>query len=170
LRTIEYQVTHLVLDAPQPLPVSTPAPLGLSLRREADDEKAAVAALCYGAVGKQWSWIDRREWTSAAWHSAVANPSVEVWTIRQSEGLAGYFQLEQAGPDVTIQYFGLLPAWVGKGLGRWLLNAAIQRSVELEARQIRLETCSLDSPAALPNYLARGFRIERHETRRRSVP
>ena len=78
--------------------------------------------------------------------------------------LAG--QANGATVGYIIQLFGLLPEFSGKGLGKWLLVEAVERAWSLGASRVWLHTCTLDSPAALPNYLARGFkpfRTERYE-------
>jgi GNAT superfamily N-acetyltransferase len=51
-----------------------------------------------------------------------------------------------------------LPEFLGRGLGKHLLTQAVQTAWGLGAARVWLHTCTLDDPAALPNYLARGFR------------
>jgi len=65
--------------------------------------------------------------------------------------------------SVEIAYFGLLPAYVGRGLGKYLLSEAAARAWTLQPSRVWLHTSTLDHPAALPNYLARGFSIFRVE-------
>jgi len=73
---------------------------------------------------------------------------------------AGYFELEmQAGGNVEIVYFGLLPQFIGRGLGGALLTATVERAWALGAHRVWVHTCSLDHPNALPGYQARGFRV-----------
>lgn len=84
----------------------------------------------------------------------------------------GYFQLAfreaDGGPDVEVAYFGLLPEWFGRGWGGWLLSVAVSTAWQQGAARVWLHTCTLDHPAALANYEARGFRrYDTHvETRR----
>ena len=59
---------------------------------------------------------------------------------------------------VEITSFGLLPAFIGRGIGPRLLDFAIRRGWELGPR-VWVHTCSLDGPAALPNYQGRGLEI-----------
>ena len=47
---------------------------------------------------------------------------------------------------------------------------AVEEAFVLGAGPVRLHTCTLDSPAALPNYLARGFRKVREETYSAVIP
>jgi GNAT superfamily N-acetyltransferase len=71
---------------------------------------------------------------------------------------------------VEIAYFGLLPEFLGRGLGRYLLTEAATRAFDLGASRVWLHTCTLDDPAALPNYRARGFEPFKTETYSADLP
>jgi GNAT superfamily N-acetyltransferase len=72
--------------------------------------------------------------------------------------IAGYIELTNDGAgDLEIAYFGLRPAFFGRGLGKYLLSYGVQRAWDSGAKRVWLHTCNLDGPAALANYLARGF-------------
>jgi hypothetical protein len=56
---------------------------------------------------------------------------------------------------------------IGLGLGAHLLTVAVEEAASIRATSVWLHTCSLDHPAALANYQARGFvpfRVEQYET------
>lgn len=75
----------------------------------------------------------------------------------------GYFELnKQHDGSIEIVYFGLMREYMGRGLGKQMLTAAAERAWWLGASRVWLHTCTLDYPAALPNYLARGF-VKFHE-------
>jgi len=78
---------------------------------------------------------------------------------------AGYFELERH-PDGSIEvaYFGLIQEFLGRGLGKNLLTAAAEQAWSDGANRVWLHTCTLDDPAALPNYLKRGFKKFKQET------
>ena len=77
---------------------------------------------------------------------------------------AGYFELRRDDEaDVEIAYFGLLHQFLGRGLGAHLLTEAVERAWAIGATRVWLHTCSLDHPAALPNYVKRGFTAYRTE-------
>jgi GNAT superfamily N-acetyltransferase len=118
----------------------------------------------YGEVGRPWHWLDRRWWTDAQIREHVSNPAVQIFVLYQGHTVAGFFELsrDECG-SVEIAYFGLLPAFIGRNLGAPFLSAAIAHAWAFGASRVWLHTCSLDHPAALPNYLARGFRIVREE-------
>jgi GNAT superfamily N-acetyltransferase len=84
--------------------------------------------------------------------------------------LVGFFLLERHGADIEIKLFGLLPEWIGRRVGGWLLTEAVRRAWATGPARVILNTCSLDGPAALPNYLARGFTVEREEHQLRDLP
>jgi hypothetical protein len=68
--------------------------------------------------------------------------------------------------SVEIAYFGLAPDAIGQGLGKHLLSYAVLDAWGMKPKRVWLHTCTLDHPAALPNYLARGFVPYRTETYR----
>jgi GNAT superfamily N-acetyltransferase len=112
----------------------------------------------YRAVGARHQWTDHRD-EDAGWWQAHAE-SVETWVLEPD---AGYYELHPVGNDVEIAYFGLLPAFQGRGLGGALLEHALRRGFELGDR-VWVHTCTLDGPFALANYRARGLvscRVER---------
>lgn len=114
----------------------------------------------YVSVGADWSWHERLAWDRDRWMVWLDRPEVETWVGSLAGAPAGYFELEaQPGGDVQLAYFGLLPSFIGQGLGPELLDAAVGRAWELAARRVWVHTCTLDHPRALSNYQARGFRI-----------
>jgi ribosomal protein S18 acetylase RimI-like enzyme len=118
----------------------------------------------YTEVGREYHWVDRLDWTDDDIARYLADPSVELWVLREGGEVAGYFELrKEPGGDVEIAYFGLLPAVTGRGLGRYLLTSAVERAWARGASRVWVHTSSLDHSSALPNYLARGFRVWKQE-------
>ena len=122
----------------------------------------------YREVGRNYHWRDRLIWTDEQVRNYLADPSVTLHVLYVQGSPAGYFELRME-PDgsVEIAYFGLLPEFIGRGLGKGLLSEAVRAAWARGARRVWLHTCTLDDPAALPNYLKRGFRPfkdERYQT------
>ncbi|MEO8623699.1 MAG: GNAT family N-acetyltransferase [bacterium] len=118
----------------------------------------------YSLVGGPYQWHDRLLLGDAELDAYFSSPNVHLWTLRVAGQLAGYFELQRySDMGVEIMYFGLAPSFIGRGLGGWLLTRAVQESFALSASRVNVHTCTLDSPHALPNYLARGFVIVREE-------
>jgi GNAT superfamily N-acetyltransferase len=145
---------------PGPKPVF---PAGFTLAPERLD--VASYRQLYDEVGAPWLWWLRRLMPEDLLARHLANPAVSISVLRLNGAPAGFFETDaNAWPDVNLNYFGLLPGMIGKGLGAALLSAAID-SVFVEASPLRgmtVNTCTADHPKALPNYLAAGFT----ETRR----
>jgi GNAT superfamily N-acetyltransferase len=124
----------------------------------------------YLCVGEQWRWIDKREWTNDQWKEYAATPNLRTFAAYYGDALAGYYELrlDQEG-GVEIAYFGLLPEFIGRGLGGALLTSAIEEGWRTSPTPSRVwvHTCNRDHPQALANYQARGMvvcKIEQSET------
>ena len=126
-----------------------------------------LSRFLYTAVGGNWYWIDRLVWTYQQWLDWQSRPGVETWVVYLEGTPAGYFELDATvAGEVELAYFGLLPGFIGRGLGGWLLTEALERAWVLGPDRVWVHTCSLDGPHALANYQARGFvpyRTESHE-------
>ena len=112
----------------------------------------------------------RLGWTWQQWYDYLDRDTVQTWVACQGATPVGYFELEQQQDAAEVVLFGLLPPFVGKGLGGWLLEDAISKAWALAQSRIWLHTCSLDHPMALPNYLARGFRVFEEEDLESEIP
>jgi ribosomal protein S18 acetylase RimI-like enzyme len=159
---------HLAMTAPEQLRPATVPEQAPEIRR-VEVPLAEWSRFLYLAVGRHWHWTDRLAWAEPAWQVHLARPGVETWVAWTEGTPAGYYELD-AGPrgDVEILYFGLLPAFIGRGWGGHLLTHAVRRAWALGAGRVILNTCSLDHPAALAAYQARGFGVERVEEYQRT--
>ncbi len=127
--------------------------------------------MLYQGVGRAFHWTDRDVWPDAALAEYLGRANVAVWVLRVHDVPAGYVELvAHEDGSVEIAYFGLLPAFVGRGLGAHLLTFAVEEAWRMGGTRVWLHTCTLDSSAALPNYLARGFRPYREERYDKQLP
>jgi GNAT superfamily N-acetyltransferase len=119
----------------------------------------------YGAVGSDYHWLSRRKLSDAALAEILARPRNELHVLHVEGSPAGFveFDRDPAGA-VEIVQFGLLPEYIGQGLGKYLLSWAIERAWSYGPSRLWLHTCSLDHPAALPNYRRAGFELYKEET------
>ena len=114
----------------------------------------------YSAVGEQWMWVDRLLMPDEELAAILQHPLVEVHTLTVAGEFAGYTELDRRAPDdIELAYFGLAPGFIGKGLGKYLLNWSARQAWEYGPRRLWVHTCELDHPAALPNYEQAGFQI-----------
>jgi GNAT superfamily N-acetyltransferase len=162
--------THLELRRPEELRPGRPPAEPVELLRRRPISAADYLEL-YALVGELWLWRDRLAWTQEELDRYLASPDVHVWSAHVRGASAGYFELRQhSDRAVELMYFGLAPPFIGRGMGGWLLTRAVQEAFALHASRILLNTCTLDAPQALPNYLARGFTIVSEEQYLLDVP
>ena len=123
---------------------------------------------CYRTVGKDFQWRERWDWSDEEIARHLATPGVTLHVAQQDGRFVGWYELRRVAEDdsVEIAYFGLVPGSLGQGLGKHMLSHAVRDAWALGPQRVWLHTCTLDHPAALPNYLARGFAPYRTETYR----
>src|SRR2546423_13269145 len=118
----------------------------------------------YAEVGKDYYWTDRLPWTDEHIAAYLQQPEVSLWLMTYDGKTAGYFELTKCEDGSTeIAYFGLLPQFIRRGLGKHLLSCATEQAWADGANRVWLHTCTDDDPAALPNYLKRGFKAFKSE-------
>jgi GNAT superfamily N-acetyltransferase len=127
---------------------------------------AALYRHCYRTVGAAFHWRDRWDWSDGEIARHLARPEITLYLARRSASDVGWYELRRVPEDgsVEIAYFGLFPDAIGRGLGKHLLSCAVRDAWAAGATRVWLHTCTLDHPAALPNYVARGFTPYRTET------
>jgi ribosomal protein S18 acetylase RimI-like enzyme len=120
----------------------------------------------YDAVGRDYAWVDRLAWPDERLQAHLSRPDVTLLVLHVRGTPAGYIELDRAAsePGTEVAYFGLIPAFHGRGLGKHLLSVGVARAFDDGAERVWLHTCTLDGPHALANYLARGFVPYRTET------
>jgi GNAT superfamily N-acetyltransferase len=154
---VEVVRTYLQLRTPDAFRPAASADRAHVVRR--DPCPIAEYRRLYRTVGAAWHWRDRLAWDDETLRAHLTSPDIAVWELLVNGESAGYFELRRSSADdVEIAYFGLVPAFIGRGFGGALLTTAVQEAWNFGARRVWLHTCTLDSPHALPNYLARGFR------------
>jgi ribosomal protein S18 acetylase RimI-like enzyme len=174
--TIDQTITYLEMTAPEHLLAADhpSPPLELEPVRASGPE---LVRLTYLRIGEPHHWISRVEWTPERWREHLERAEVLCLLARVEAEPAGLVELElQRAGEVEITVFGLLPEFVGRGLGGHLLTAAARSAWEARApghprtRRVWLHTSSLDHPHAQRNYERRGFRVFRRVSRPRPIP
>lgn len=123
----------------------------------------------YADIGGKYHWHDRDAWSDAKLAEHLAREDVRCFRVQAllpgaPLNAAGFLELEtHSDGTVEVVYLGLHERAQGVGLGRWLVGQAVDEARRMGASSVWLHTCTLDGPAALPNYLARGFTITRTE-------
>lgn len=168
---IEVTTTHLQQLSPNELrPASRPLPAGARIEA-VEAITPEFSKFLYQGVGSELNWSDRLHLARPEWESLMRAPGTETHVLYVDGAPGGYVELvgrdRGSSTEVEIMYFGLFPQCIGRGLGGALLAAGISRAWDLAARvtgfppvsRVWVHTCSLDGPAAIANYEARGLHI-----------
>jgi GNAT superfamily N-acetyltransferase len=112
----------------------------------------------YDAVGSKWNWTSRKKLRDAELAAILGDPRVEIQVLFVAGVPAGFAELDRRVADeIELKQFGLVPEFIGQGLGRYFLRWTIAKAFSYSPRRFWLHTCTEDHPAALPNYLKAGF-------------
>jgi GNAT superfamily N-acetyltransferase len=112
----------------------------------------------YDSVGRDWNWVDRKLLSDDQLRALIHDDRMEIYVLYLGGMPAGFCELDRRTEDqVELAYFGLMPGFLGKGLGRYFLHWIVHRAWSYEPGRVWLHTCALDHPAALPVYREAGF-------------
>lgn len=112
----------------------------------------------YNSVGQPWRWYERNQLSDEKLAAIVQDEKVEVCVLYYGGTPAGYVELDlRQDREIELAYFGLIPDYIGIGLGKYLLDWAIDSAWERNPNRLWVNTCTLDHPAALPVYQKAGF-------------
>ncbi|MEN0040903.1 MAG: GNAT family N-acetyltransferase [Pseudomonadota bacterium] len=149
---------YLRHDDPASIAEPQPPRDDLSIIR-ATNPSVAFYRFLYHTAGENFLWGDRRRMSDADILNKVDRDDIHVMVLYRTGTPAGFYELDCSRDHETeIKYFALLPGFIGGGLGRFMLNAAIAQAGERSLPLI-VDTCTLDHPVALENYKARGFSV-----------
>ncbi len=158
---MDVTITYVEMTDPAELDPGREVP-GLTL--EQVDHTSPHISATQARIGAPYGWRSTAR-TPEQWAEKLARDGIFYWLIRYEGEIAGIVVLQsQVDGDVEIETFGLLPEYVGKGLGGHALTLGVRQAWATPdaaggpARRVWLHTSSNDNPAALPNYRARGFR------------
>jgi len=167
---IEVTRTYLEMRDPSFLRPAHCADPRIQIKQMRDCSPAFFRYL-YVEVGRNYHWIDRLAWTDEEIVGHLNQREISLWLMTYDRNTAGYFELRKCEDGaIEIAYFGLLPGFIGRGLGKHLLTCAVEQSWSDGANRVWLHTCTLDDKAAMPNYLSRGFQPFKTETYTVEVP
>lgn len=125
----------------------------------------------YNAVGKDYHWLYRGSLADADLAALIHNPLDEVHVLHVDGTPAGFAELDRRNnDDIELVQFGLMPEFIGQGLGKYFLQWTIDKAWSYQPKRFWLHTCTLDHPVALPNYQKAGFVLYKEEKIQREIP
>ena len=158
-RTVLITVTYLEMTSPDQRSHAPGWAEGVTIQR-AEPPTVSFYRYLYDTVGADWDWYVRRRLSDDALGTIIHDEAVEIFVLYVRGTPAGYVELDRrVEAEVEIAYFGLIPEYIGRGLGPTLLDWALERAWSYRPRRVRLHTCSLDHPKALTVYQRAGFEV-----------
>lgn len=119
----------------------------------------------YDLVGRRWNWATRTKLSDADLAAIIHHPQTHLYVLHIGGVPAGMGEIDATHPPVTeIRFFGLSPDFIGKGYGRYFLANIIDLAWATNPGEVRIETCTMDHPAALPLYQKFGFAVFDQQT------
>lgn len=157
MTVLEDVVTYLeMLERPVGRRVATPFDK-IALMR-AENCTVSFYRYMYDTVGRPWLWFERRLLDDMTLSALLAKPTIEIFVLYVRGVPAGFFELDTAAARQTkLCYFGLIPDFIGRRLGPYLLQAAIDQAWSRPLDRFWLHTSTFDHPKALNVYQQAGF-------------
>src|SRR5207245_9982255 len=122
---------------------------------QAKTPTVAYYRFLYDAVGKEWQWASRKKLTDADLIQIIHYPQVGIHVLFVDGVPAGFAELDRRAPgEIEVTQFGLMPEFIGQGLGKYFLQWAIDKAWSYAPSRLWLHTCSLDCrrPPALLTF------------------
>ncbi|MFN0024520.1 MAG: GNAT family N-acetyltransferase [Parvularculaceae bacterium] len=119
----------------------------------------------YDLIGRPWHWVSRKKLIDADLAAIIHDPGTLLYVLYAGGVPAGMGEIDAARlPVAEIRFFGLAPDFIGNGFGPYFLANVIDLAWSTGAKEVRIETCTLDHPAALPLYQKFGFTVFDQQT------
>jgi GNAT superfamily N-acetyltransferase len=167
---METVVSYLEMFAPPKSPPVQPPGQGVEVVRALDPTVSFYRYL-YDNVGGDWLWNRRRTMPRDELQRIIVDPGNDLRVLWKHGNPAGMAEFDFRDPgNVELAYFGLIPEFIGQGLGRFLIDWACRHAFAKGARRFWVHTCDLDHPRALDNYERAGFELYDRETALEPIP
>lgn len=154
---LECVITYLEMTA-QPTAPTPPIPSGKHALLRAENPTVSYYRFLYESVGTPWLWYERRLIDDDALAKIIQDPKIEIFVLYVAGVPAGYSELDlREPPDIELSYFGLMPEFIGSGLGRYFLRWTIDQAWTHQPDRLWVHTCNFDHPRALGVYQKTGF-------------
>ncbi len=141
----------------KPARATKPLPTGYSLERVDPAGLDSYRAI-FRQVGQDLMWFSRLIMADEKLSGILGDPQVESYTLNQGETPVGILELDfKDMPNCELAFFGLAKEAIGIGLGRALMDAAIEMAWSKPITRLWVHTCHFDHPNALGFYQRSGF-------------
>ncbi|MEM8916369.1 MAG: GNAT family N-acetyltransferase [Pseudomonadota bacterium] len=146
-----------------------PPPMAKVAVMVAEEPTCSFYRYLYNTVGEPWLWYERRQWSDEKLLDWLTDPSVTLYVLYHAGVPAGFAEIKQskrykgipkdfAGKRIALlAYFGLLPDFIGRGLGTFFLSHVVRTVWADDLDGMVVDTCNWDHPKAFITYQRAGF-------------
>tara|TARA_R110000868_G_scaffold96110_22_gene264429 strand:+ start:1754 stop:2266 length:513 start_codon:yes stop_codon:yes gene_type:complete len=150
-------ITHLDMHAEPRLP-TVAKPHGKYALMRAEKPPVHFYRYLYDTIGRDYTWVSRRKLSDEALASIIHHDDVEIYVLWLNGAPAGFTEIDyRMMPDADLCFLGVMPDFIGQGIGRFLLCEAIRLAWSRGPERLTVQTCTLDHPNALRLYQRHGF-------------
>ena len=162
-RIVPVRTTYLEMRQ-KPAAGPFPAPPGCSVQHWVHPPVEEYRSF-FAVVGGKWGWSGRSILQDEELETILYAETSEIYLLSCQGQTAGFAELDRSATGrVEISYFGLHPAFIGRGLGRFFLDWTMHKAWEGDTERVWLHTCEYDHPKALATYIKAGFSIFAEKT------
>lgn len=164
--SLDVTITHLEMTT-RPGPIRPTVPAVKMALLKVEEITPAYYRFLYAETGRDWIWYERRALDDATLAAEIGSPLIDLHVLHIGGQPAGYVELDyrRLPEEVELRFFGLMPRYIGRGIGPWLLDWAIREAWRRDPQRLYVNTCTLDHPKALALYQRCGFRPFRQDHR-----
>lgn len=156
-------VTHLEMTAPATVR-GIDLPDGLTFRRVEKPDVDWYRTLFRRVGAEDWLWFSRLQMSDQELADIVQHELVEVYAVSDGAQDLGLLELDfRLEADCELAFFGVAKDLIGRGVGRFLMDRAIELAWARPIKLFHVHTCTLDSPQALGFYIRSGFQAVRQQ-------
>jgi GNAT superfamily N-acetyltransferase len=150
-------VTFLDMKA-RPEHPAPPQPHGKVAILRAERPPTHFYRYLYNTIGEAHYWVDRKKLADPDLAALLADSRVHLYVLYVEGCPAGMAELDFRNPaSAQLAYFGLMPDYIGRRLSHYFLHQAVLNAWAQPIAMLRVNTCTLDNPRALPLYQRVGF-------------
>ena len=169
-RPVATTVTFLQMET-RPTHPPPPRPMLRTAILQAEKPTVHFYRYLYNTIGRDYLWVDRRKWSDEKLAEMLGDSSVELYVLYVGGVPAGMAELDFRDPEAaTLAYFGLMPEFIGRGIGAWFLHQAVETAWQHPIQKLLVNTNTLDHSRALATYQRAGFEPYAREERAILVP
>ncbi len=148
---LEVVLTRLEMRKP-PKRRQLPSPPGKLALLRAEKPTVSFYRYLYNTIGERCFWWERRGTTDNRLKGEIQNRSTEIYVLYVNGVPAGFSELDMRDigttGDCELARFGLVPEFVHRGYGRYLLTWTVDAAWRQEPARIVGTVRSLDGPRA----------------------